>query len=55
LPALGRAAPFLRGQVAKAMRLRHAPDLHFAPDTSLDSAMHMDALLRSAPVRRDLG
>jgi ribosome-binding factor A len=29
LPALKRAAPFLRGQVAKAIRLRVSPDLSF--------------------------
>ena len=46
LPALRRAAPFLRGQVAKALRLRLAPDLSFQADTSIDYAMHVDSLLR---------
>jgi ribosome-binding factor A len=55
LPALRRAAPFLRGQVAKALRLRHAPDLSFEADTSIDYAMHVDALLRAPEVARDLG
>lgn len=55
LPALRRAAPFLRGIVAKALRLRVAPDLSFQADTSIDYAMHVDALLRAPDVARDLG
>ena len=54
LPALRRAAPFLRGQVAKALRLRVAPDLSFQADTSIDYAMHVDGLLRKPEVARDL-
>ena len=54
LPALRRAAPFLRGQVAKALRLRLAPDLSFQADTSIDYAMHVDELLRAPEVARDL-
>jgi len=54
LPALRRAAPFLRGQVAKALRLRYAPNLSFQADTSLDYAMHVDQLLRQPDVSRDL-
>ncbi|MBV9783601.1 MAG: 30S ribosome-binding factor RbfA [Acidisphaera sp.] len=54
LPALKRAAPFLRAQVAHALPLRHAPDLSFQADTALDYATHVDALLRSPEVARDL-
>ncbi len=54
LPALRRAAPFLRGQVAKALRLRVAPDLSFQADASIDYAMHVDELLRAPEVARDL-
>ena len=54
LPALRRAAPFLRTQVAKALRLRVAPDLSFQADTSIDYAMHVDELLRAPEVARDL-
>jgi ribosome-binding factor A len=54
LPALRRAAPFLRGQVAKSLRLRVAPDLSFQADTSIDYAMHVDKLLRAPEVARDL-
>lgn len=54
LPALRRAAPFLRAQVAHALRLRAAPDLSFVADTSIDYAMHVDELLRAPEVARDL-
>ena len=55
LPALRRAAPFLRSQLAHALRLRVAPDLSFMADTSIDYAMHVDSLLRNPEVARDLG
>ncbi len=54
LPALERAAPYLRGQLAHRLRLRLVPELHFAADTTLDEAAHIDTLLRSPAVRRDL-
>ncbi len=54
LPALRRAAPYLRAQVAHTVRLKFAPELSFQPDTALDYAMHMDELLRSPEVARDL-
>jgi ribosome-binding factor A len=54
LPALRRATPFLRAQVAQALRLRYAPELEFAADTSLEHAAHIDELLRAPEVRRDL-
>jgi ribosome-binding factor A len=54
LPALRRAAPFLRAQLAKQLRLRVAPDLSFQADTSIDYAMHVDELLRTPEVARDL-
>jgi len=54
LLALRRAAPFLRVQVAKQLRLRVAPDLSFQADTSIDYAMHVDGLLRAPEVARDL-
>lgn len=55
LPALTRAAPFLRGLLARQLRLRVAPELSFTADTSLDHAMEIEALLRSPEVARDLG
>ena len=54
LPALKRVAPYLRTQIAHEMRLRIAPQVSFQPDTTLDYAMHVDALLRKPDVARDL-
>jgi ribosome-binding factor A len=54
LPALKRAAPFLRGQVAKAIRLRVSPQLSFLADTSIDYAMQVSTLLHRPEVARDL-
>jgi ribosome-binding factor A len=54
LPALKRAAPFLRGQVAHALRLRFAPDLSFQPDSALEYATKIDRLLHQPEVARDL-
>jgi ribosome-binding factor A len=54
LPALRRAAPFLRGVLAKALRLRVAPEVSFQADTSIDYAMHINDVLRKPEVARDL-
>ncbi len=54
LPALRRAAPYLRSQMASALRLRATPALSFQPDTTLDYAMKIDAALRAPEVARDL-
>ncbi len=54
LPALRRAAPYFRAQLAHAMSLRVAPDVSFQADTALDYAMHIDALLRAPDVAKDL-
>jgi ribosome-binding factor A len=54
LPALKRATPFLRAQLAHALRLKYAPDLSFQPDTALEHAMRIDAALRAPEVARDL-
>ncbi len=54
LPALTRAAPFFRAQIAQAMRLRVAPDVTFQPDTALEYAMHINALMRAPEVAKDL-
>jgi ribosome-binding factor A len=54
LPALERATPYLRSQVAHALRLRIAPDLTFAPDHVLDYATKIDELMHRPEVARDL-
>jgi len=51
---LRRAAPHLRRQLARAINLRHTPELRFRADTSFDEAARVDALLRSPRVQRDL-
>ncbi|HYM72891.1 MAG TPA: 30S ribosome-binding factor RbfA [Stellaceae bacterium] len=53
--ALRRSAPFLKGRIARAVRLRHAPNLAFALDNAFDSAERIAALLHSEAVERDLG
>jgi ribosome-binding factor A len=55
LAALKRAAPFLRGRVAEAVRTRFAPDLAFRADAAIDAAARIEALLHSPAVARDLG
>jgi len=55
LPALRRAASFLRRQLAHALRLRVVPELSFEADTSIDYAMHVNDLLHAPEVARDLG
>ncbi|GBQ30055.1 30S ribosome-binding factor RbfA [Gluconacetobacter azotocaptans] len=54
LPALKRAAPFLRSRLSSGVRLRQVPEIHFQPDTALDYAMEVDALLKQPDVARDL-
>jgi ribosome-binding factor A len=54
LPSLQRATPYLRGQVAKALRLRVAPDIVFQPDHALDYAMKIEELMHRPEIARDL-
>lgn len=52
--ALERAAGFLRGLLARAVRLRRAPSLTFMLDPSYDEADRIARLLARPDVRRDL-
>jgi len=52
--ALTRCAGFLRGKLAREIDLRFTPELHFQPDLSYEEARHIDDLLRSPAVARDL-
>lgn len=54
LKGLNRSAPYLRSQVAQALQLRYAPALKFIEDKSFDEAHHIEELLRSERVQRDL-
>jgi ribosome-binding factor A len=51
---LTRVAGFLRGRLGKSTDLRFTPELHFQPDISYDEARHIDELLASPEVARDL-
>jgi ribosome-binding factor A len=51
---LTRSAGFLRGKLARAIELRFTPELHFQADISYDEARHIDELLASPEVARDL-
>lgn len=48
LKALRRAAPFLRSRLARAMRMRHVPELHFLHDDSVEQGSHIDELIARA-------
>lgn len=52
--ALNRAAPFVRGRLAKEIDLRNVPALHFLADTSYSEAQRIDAILAAPEVARDL-
>ena len=54
LPALDRAAPFLRSEISRDINLKYLPRLSFARDASYDEADRIDRLLRSPAVARDL-
>ncbi len=55
LPALKRAAPYLRGQLGRHLALRHTPSLRFEFDASFDQAGRIDALLRDVAAERQDG
>lgn len=52
---LAGVAAWLSSKVAKRVRLKYAPRLRFLADRSFEEARHVDELLRSSNVARDLG
>jgi ribosome-binding factor A len=54
LEALERNKRYLRGEIARRVNLKFAPDIHFRIDQRFDEADRIDKLLRSANVRRDV-
>lgn len=54
IAALDRHKKFLRGEVARKINLKFAPDVRFRIDDTFDNADHIDKLLNSPQVRRDL-
>ncbi len=55
LPVLNRGAPRLRGAIARALKLRLAPEIAFAADVGVGHAAEIEAVLRLPEVARDLG
>jgi ribosome-binding factor A len=45
--ALQRASAYLRGQLAKIVKLRYLPALHFVHDESFDEATRIDRIMHS--------
>ena len=43
--ALGRAAGFLRSQLASRLKMRRVPELRFFPDGTLEDGNHLETLL----------
>ncbi|WP_127088812.1 30S ribosome-binding factor RbfA [Aquabacter cavernae] len=54
IKALAANARILRGEVARRVELKSVPELRFREDTSFGEAQHIDELLRSPAVARDL-
>jgi ribosome-binding factor A len=52
--ALDRNRKFLRGEIARQVNLKFAPDIRFRLDERFDEAERIDKLLRSPDVKRDL-
>ena len=54
LAALERNKRFLRGEIARRVNMKFAPDIRFRIDERFDEAARIDSLLRSPAVKRDL-
>ena len=54
LAALDRHRKFLRGEIARRVNLRFAPEIRFKGDQRFDYGAKIDALLELPQVKRDL-
>jgi ribosome-binding factor A len=54
IAALERNKKFLRGEVARRVNLKFAPDVRFRVDERFDEAERIEKLLRTPAVQRDL-
>jgi ribosome-binding factor A len=54
IAALERNKKFLRGEVARRVNLKFAPDIRFRADDRFDAAERIEKLLRTPAVQRDL-
>ena len=52
--ALNRNRRYIRGEVARAINLKFAPEIRFMADDTFEEARRIDELLRSAKVAGDL-
>jgi ribosome-binding factor A len=54
LEALDRNARYMRGEVARRVNLKFAPEIRFRIDERFDEAERIEKLLRTPDVKRDL-
>ena len=54
IAALERNRKFLRGEIARRVNLKFAPDIRFRVDERFDEAERIEKLLRTPAVQRDL-
>jgi len=54
LSALGRNKRFLRGEIARRVNMKFAPEVRFRIDERFEEAARIEKLLRSPDVQRDL-
>ena len=54
IEALERNKKFLRGEIARRINLKFAPDIRFRIDDRFDEAERIEKLLRTPEIRRDL-
>jgi ribosome-binding factor A len=54
LAALKRNHKYIRGEIARVVNLKFAPDVRFREDVSFEEATRIDRLLDSNRVRRDV-
>src|SRR5262245_20501534 len=54
LEALERNRKYIRGEVARAVNLKFAPEIRFLADATFDEARRIDEILRSPKVAQDL-
>jgi ribosome-binding factor A len=54
IAALDRHKKFMRGEIARDVNLKFAPEIRFRIDDSFDNVSRIDAILNSERVKRDL-
>lgn len=54
ITALERNKKYIRGELARAVNLKYAPDVRFKRDETFEEAARIDKLLSSEKIRRDV-